>query len=72
MYYETSKRTIIKTILWRIIATMNSYLILTAAMTHDNFLNAILMNITGFFVYFLFERVCNNIHYGKVKKKNEQ
>ena len=39
MYYETSKRTILKTILWRIIATMNSYLILTAAITHDNFLN---------------------------------
>ena len=66
MYYETKKRTIAKTIVWRIIATLNSYLILIAALSKEPLWNAIMMNITGFFVYFFFERICNKIPYGKV------
>jgi len=67
MYYEIKKRTIAKTVVWRAIATLNSYLILLAALSDEPLWNAILMNITGFCVYFIFERICNKISYGKVK-----
>tara|TARA_B100000780_G_C20978615_1_gene390952 strand:- start:503 stop:712 length:210 start_codon:yes stop_codon:yes gene_type:complete len=62
---ETKKRTLIKTVTWRIFAVLNSFLILTFNITDDNFLNAIYMNITGFCVFFLFERIWSKINYGR-------
>lgn len=66
MYKETKKRTIIKAIFWRLIATLNSFLILTINL-NNNLKSAILMNITGFFIYYLFERMFNKIKWGKEK-----
>ena len=67
MYSETKTRTIIKTTMWRIFATLNSFLILYASISHKHIWNAIFMNITGFFVYYFYERIWNAIPYGKVK-----
>jgi adenylylsulfate kinase len=67
MYKETKKRTLIKTISWRFVAVLNSFLVLTFSVTNNNFLNAVYMNITGFGIYYLFERVWNKIKYGKEK-----
>ena len=66
---ETKKRTLIKTVTWRIFAVLNSFLILTFNITDDNFLNAIYMNITGFCVFFLFERIWSKINYGRYGEK---
>jgi hypothetical protein len=66
MFYETKKRTIIKSIAWRLIATVNSFLVLVSAFTDEPIWNAIIMNVTGLFIYFFFERMCNIIPYGKV------
>jgi hypothetical protein len=66
MFYETKKRTVLKAIVWRLIATLNSFLILLAALTKEPIWNAVIMNITGLFIYFFFERACNMITYGKV------
>lgn len=66
MYKETKKRTLVKTIIWRIIATLNSFAILTINLK-DNLKSAILMNITGFIIYYFFERIFNNIKWGKEK-----
>jgi len=65
---ETKKRTIIKTISWRLVAVLNSFLILTIHLTDSNLLNAIYMNITGFFAFYFFERVWSNIKYGRYVK----
>ena len=67
MYGETKTRTMIKTILWRLFATLNSFLILYASISHKHIWNAIFMNITGFFVYYFYERIWNAIPYGKVE-----
>ena len=67
MYGETKTRTIIKTTVWRIFATLNSFLILYASISHKHIWNAIFMNITGFFVYYFYERIWNSIPYGKVQ-----
>ena len=68
MFIETKKRTIIKTFSWRIVAILNSFLVLTVNVTDNNFLNALYMNITGFIVYYFFERLWNKIKYGKQKQ----
>ena len=65
MFVETKKRTILKTISWRMVAILNSFLVLTINITDSNFLNALYMNITGFIIYYGFERIWNKIKYGK-------
>ena len=65
MFVETKKRTILKTFSWRVVAILNSFLVLTVNVTDNNFLNALYMNITGFIVYYFFERLWNKIKYGK-------
>jgi len=67
MFVETKKRTILKTFSWRMVAILNSFLVLTVNVTDNNFLNALYMNITGFIVYYFFERLWNKIKYGKQK-----
>ena len=66
MFIETKKRTILKTFSWRIVAILNSFLVLTVNVTDNNFLNALYMNITGFVVYYFFERLWNKIKYGRL------
>jgi uncharacterized membrane protein len=68
MFVETKQRTILKTISWRMVAILNSFLVLTVNVTDSNFLNALYMNITGFVVYYVFERIWNKVKYGKVNK----
>ncbi len=65
---ETKKRSIIKTVIWRLIATSNSYFVLLYLndTNKDNLYKAIYMNITGFFVYYFYERIWNFIKWGKV------
>jgi uncharacterized membrane protein len=65
MFVETKKRTVLKTFSWRMVAILNSFLVLTVNVTDNNFLNALYMNITGFIVYYFFERLWNKIKYGK-------
>ena len=62
---ETKKRTVIKTITWRIVAIFNSWAILSMSLTTSNLTNALLMNITGFLALYFFERVWNNVKYGR-------
>ena len=68
MFIETKKRTILKTISWRLIAILNSFLVLTVNLTNNNLLNALYMNITGFVVFYVFERIWNKIKYGRLQE----
>ena len=68
MFIETKKRTILKTISWRLVAILNSFLVLTVNLTDNNFLNALYMNITGFVVFYMFERIWNKIKYGRLQE----
>jgi uncharacterized membrane protein len=62
---ETKTRTTVKAITWRLIAVVNSWAILSASIGQTNFQNAILMNITGFFAFYFFERLWSKISYGR-------
>ena len=71
MIIETKKRTLFKTISWRIVAILNSFLVLTVDITDSNLWNAIYMNITGFAVFYVFDRIWSKINYGRIQKDTE-
>ena len=64
---ERKTRTAVKTIIWRLIATLNSFFVLLRLndSDKDNLYKAVYMNITGFFVYYFYERIWNFIKWGK-------
>ena len=64
---ESKTRTVVKTIIWRLIATLNSFLVLLYLndSNKDNLYKAVYMNVTGFFVYYFYERIWNFIKWGK-------
>ena len=67
-FKETKTRSIIKTMLWRVIAILNSYIILVLMISDSPIHNALLMNLTGFVVYYFYERTCNKIKIGRYKE----
>ena len=67
MFQETKKRSVTKSLTWRICATLNSYLTLIYFHSTGDLTKAVLMNISGFFVFYIFERVWNVIKWGKIK-----
>jgi len=68
MFKETKKRSIFKSISWRLVAVVNSWTVLSLMITKSNFWNAIIMNITGFFLFYIFERIWNQIKFGRIKE----
>jgi len=62
---ETKNRSIRKAISWRLVAFLNSWAILSIGLTHSGFINALVMNITGFALFYGFERIWNRINYGR-------
>lgn len=66
---ETKIRTTYKAISWRMLAVINSWAILSLSLTDSNLLNAIYMNITGFFVFYIFERIWSKINYGRYNEE---
>ena len=65
MFKETRKRSLRKSVGWRILAIINSYIILAIYITDSPFYNAILMNVTGAVLYYLYERIWNNTSTGR-------
>ena len=65
MFKETKTRSVLKSASWRLVAIINSFLILTFSWSKNNLTNALLMNLTGFIIYYLFERIWTKIKYGK-------
>lgn len=69
MIIETKKRHLIKSLSWRVFATLNSFLILSIGFS-GNLKNAIIMNLTGIVVMFFFERIWSKINYGRYYKED--
>lgn len=68
MFKETKKRSIYKALSWRVIALFNSWIVLALSFTQSSFWNAMVMNVIGFFLYFIFERIWNKIKYGRIEE----
>ena len=65
MFKETRERSVRKSIGWRVVAIINSYIILAMYFTDSPLYNAILMNITGAVLYYVYERLWNNSRKGR-------
>ena len=65
MFKETRERSVRKSIGWRIVAIINSYIILAMYFTESPLYNAILMYVSGAVLYYVYERVWNNTHAGR-------
>jgi uncharacterized membrane protein len=68
MFKETKKRSIFKSLSWRVVAVLNSWTVLSLMITKSNFWNAIIMNISGFIFFYIFERIWNKIKFGRVEE----
>ena len=66
-FKETRGRSLTKTATWRVIAVLNSYLVLVGLELDSHFQSAIAINITGFSVFYVFERVWDQISWGRTK-----
>lgn len=62
---ETKKRSIFKSISWRMVAVINSWTVLSFGLVTSNFWNAIIMNVTGFLLFYIFERIWSKIDFGR-------
>ena len=69
MFKETRQRSIKKSIGWRILAVINSYIILAMYITDSPLYNAIAMNVTGAVLYYVYERLWNNSKQGRYVDK---
>ena len=65
MFKETRERSVRKSIGWRIVAVINSYIILAMYFTESPLYNAITMNVTGAVLYYVYERLWNNSRKGR-------
>ena len=65
MFKETRERSVRKSIGWRIVAVVNSYIILAMYFTDSPLYNAITMNVTGAVLYYVYERLWNNSRKGR-------
>ena len=65
MFKETRERSVRKSIGWRILAVINSYIILAMYITDSPLYNAIAMNVTGAVLYYVYERMWNNTSTGR-------
>ena len=69
MFKETRERSVRKSIGWRIVAVINSYIILAMYFTDSPLYNAIAMNVTGAVLYYVYERLWNNSKQGRYVDK---
>jgi len=65
MFRETRKRSVRKSIGWRVVAFSNSWMILTLGLTEIPLYNAVIMNVTGIVYFYLYERMWNKSQSGR-------
>ena len=68
---ETKTRSVLKTVLWRIIATVNAYIVISTSIVDGNWSQAILMNFTGMVIMYFYERIWSGIDYGRTIEEDE-
>ena len=68
MFNETRARSTKKGLSWRLIAFVNSWLVLEFGLTQEALYNAVIMNVTGMVFFYFHERIWNNVDGGKYTK----
>lgn len=69
MFKESRIRSLIKGLIWRIFALLNSWIISWIVLgilgCSSFFVSALLMNVTGLIIFYIYERIWNKINNGK-------
>ena len=65
MFRETRKRSLRKSVGWRVVAFSNSWMILALGLTDMPFYNAVIMNVTGIVYFYLYERLWDKSQSGR-------
>lgn len=67
-FQETQKRTILKTILWRVIATLITWtvLFLYTGQIKESIKITLTAALAGMIAYYIYERIWNAIHWEKI------
>jgi len=67
MFYETKTRTLTKTVLWRIIATLITWgtVYFYTGKLSESIEITLVAAVIGMIVYYIYERVWNKIQWGK-------
>jgi len=68
LYRETKIRTALKSFIWRVLAIFNSFTVLALDISESALKNALMMNISGFIIYFFYERACDIVEWGKEQR----
>ncbi len=67
MFYETKARSVVKTILWRIIATLITWSVIYfyTGKLSESIEITVVAALIGMTIYYIYERVWNKIQWGK-------
>ena len=65
MFRETRKRSLRKSVGWRVVAFSNSWMVLALGFTDMPFYNAVIMNVTGIVYFYLYERLWDKSQSGR-------
>ena len=66
MAFDTKIRSVVKSMAWRILATVNSFIVLLLKITDSALYNALLMAMSGILLYYVYERIWDSIKWGKI------
>jgi uncharacterized membrane protein len=67
-FHETKARSVVKTILWRVIATLITWAVLYmfTGQIRESIEITVVAAIAGIIAYYIYERVWNKINWGKI------
>ena len=65
MFRETRKRSLRKSVGWRVVAFSNSWMIFALGLTDIPLYNAVIMNVTWIVYFYLYERLWNKSQSGR-------
>ena len=59
---DSARKSLVKTLIFRVLVLVMVYGILSVDQVTDPFILAVQLNVAGFFLYYIFERVWNYYH----------
>ena len=59
---DSARKSLVKTLIFRVLVLIMVYAILSVDRGTDPFILAVELNVAGFFLYYIFERVWNCYH----------
>ena len=69
MFKETRRRSVQKSLYWRVIAFVNTWAVLSMHITENALYNSIIVNVIGTICFYAYERIWNKSVKGRYAEK---